>query len=816
MKNVHGPLQLSNKIIAVIVGKITGKALLVSSSPYAIVDIDINHSFDNERKEEVRGYFELVIKDYNVKVVKSGSGGYHFYSMWDNSFEPTKDSYTKVFKYEEDDETIFEVDLFVPFKSDKNSRCILLPETEAKNKEGQIGKYELIKDCNDNDLISFSELKEALFNEVGIEFEIEKPKQQLTVEDVDEILNDNSLDELIADIVDEKNEMTKKLFDIIVKGFDKSITIHKDCGASLKTEVSILPILSALNACVNSEISQNDVNDALDYIYDNANLTTNAQSKWFEVIHRNMNVKANHYGGLFTILKTYNPSYYNQYVLPLLKTNKSSPMDFLTERYTINDYKKDKSKFETRNDYVNNLVKCLAFIDNGKYIIKEKDNDKIKYSVIDSTKLNDILNFEGKYNEEYVITEEDVEKARKNHKKLPTVGETIITPHKIKMMKLLRDNDIQSCFKRFEKASIIGNDETIFGLYRPPNPTNYYIEINDNQELVHKFINLINDQMYDDNSKLSFQHFIYTHAYLLQYRKKSNVFFVKYSTTGNTGKNYIDNAFSRLYDGFTLNGITEQQMNEKHNGGMIGKLYRAYDEFDNSNYQNKTINNVVKRLTNDKIAARAMNTDTKEENDFAIDVLNTNDPAIYGMLKGGKALLSRLCIMRLKERDIRESEFSDDMDVIDDNNFAYSLYNYLMNLDLSEFVKNKCFNRYPLDKTDIIVKQLSELKSTMLDEFIDSIYDYFEQKKYKGQDVDVISSARLQQEYNIYMLNRKYKLSTSFDSELENKGIHKIKSMRFHGEVVSVYYRAHVERKEIECECFDDDSDDDYPVKDSI
>ena len=40
--------------------------------------------------------------------------------------------------------------------------------------------------------------------------------------------------------------------------------------------------------------------------------------------------------------------------------------------------------------------------------------------------------------------------------------------------------------------------------------------------------------------------------------------------------------------------------------------------------------------------------------------------------------------------------------------------------------------------------------------------------------------------------------------------------MRFHGQVVSVYYRVHVEKKQIECECFDDDSDDDYPIKESI
>lgn len=801
------------------IGKITGKALSICSSPYAVIDIDINHSFSDNRKQEVRDYFESIINDYNIKAVKTLSGGLHLYSNWDSSFKPDKDSYVGIYDYSEDDEKIFSVDLFVPFEnSNKKGRWIMLPNSEAKNKEGVIGKYELIKDCNDSDLISFSELKQALYEEVGIEFTIESKK--MIEENIDEILNDHSLDDLIDDLLDvnDKNNMTKALFDTIVKGFDKNITIHNDCGSSLNNEVSILPIITALNACVNDEITQSDVNEALQYIHDNCTLTANAQNKWYEQIVRNANMKANHYGGLFTILKKWNAEYYDDKVKPLIvgSLKKTNPDDFLNERYTISDYKREKSTFTTYEDYVYNLVKCLAFIDNGKFIIKEKDNNKIKYSVIDSTKLNEILNFEGQYKKTYIVTQDDVDKARKNHRKIPTLGEKIEVPVKIKMMKLLRSNDVQSYFKRFEKTELIGDDKEIFGLYRPPNPNDYYSEIKDDQELVQKFIRLINDQLFDDEAKCSFNHFLNTHAYLLQYRKKSNVFFIKYSTTGNSGKNYIDNAFSKLYDGFSLNGVTEQQLTEKHNGGMINKLYRAYDEFDNSNYQNKSINNIVKRLTNNKMAARAMCTDTKEEEDFAIDVLNTNDPGVYGMLKGGTALLSRLCIIRLKERDIKKSEFANDMNVIDDENFGYSLYNYLMNIDLTDFVKERKFNRYPLERTNTIAKQLLDLKITVLDEFLDSIYDSFEQKKYKGETVDVIPAKQLQQEYDYFMRNKKYRLTTSFESELEAKGLHKINSMRFHGDVMQVYYRTHIERKITEYEVFDDESDEECPIKEAI
>jgi hypothetical protein len=46
----------------------------------------------------------------------------------------------------------------------------MLPGSFAKNKLDEVGKYELIKDVNDEDLITFSEFCQILFDEVGVEF----------------------------------------------------------------------------------------------------------------------------------------------------------------------------------------------------------------------------------------------------------------------------------------------------------------------------------------------------------------------------------------------------------------------------------------------------------------------------------------------------------------------------------------------------------------------------------------------------------------------------------------------------------------------
>ena len=372
-------------------------------------------------------------------------------------------------------------------------------------------------------------------------------------------------------------------------------------------------------------------------------------------------------------------------------------------------------------------------------------------------------------------------------------------------MKELIQVNVQALFKHYTSTSLISNKRTVFSLFRPPRINDYYIHIENQPELIDKFMQLVNDHLFDEHARTSFKHFTYINAYLLQRNSKSNVFFVKYSETGNTGKNYIDNAFAKLYGEFALTGITEQQLTEKHNGGFANRLYRSYDEFEKSNYKTKSINNIIKRITNDKLSVRSMNADTKQTDDLAIDVLNTNDPACYGILKGDIALRSRLCIIRMKERSMRKSEFADNINVIDDPNFAYSLYQYLMNIDLTEFIAHQEFNRYPIERTDIITKQLNELKNNTLDDFIDSIYDSFIRKKYKKQDVDVILSSELNRLYKNYMPDRRFALTTSLNDELESRGIHYIKRMRYDGEAKPVYYRLHVEPEE--CEEFDDDED---------
>ena len=475
------------------------------------------------------------------------------------------------------------------------------------------------------------------------------------------------------------------------------------------------------------------------------------------------------------------------------------PNMFLTERYTITDFNRESISYSTKDDYIRGLVKTLAYVDDGRFILKKKDKkEKITFEIVTSKDLLNIFKVKAKYTEEHIVTQDDIDKAIRSHKKKPILGEKLQIKKSVNVSDMLSDKDVSSKFKHFENISIVGDDEHTFGLFRPPNPLDSYIPIQNNPELINDFMKLIEDQLFDENAIRSWRHFIMTNAYLLKYHQKPNVFFVKFSSTGETGKNFIDKAFSKLYEGFTLLGVTEQQLAEKHNGGMVDKLYRSYDEFSTTNYSDKSINNIVKRLTNDTMAARAMGVDTKEVDDLAIDVLNTNDPGIYGMVRSNDdALKSRLCIMRMKERTMKESPYASAMNTLDDKSFAYSLYCYLMGINLDDYVKQKAFSRYPLEETSKIIRQLNEIRPSTLEDFLDSIHDEFQTKETKDKRmIDFIKVSDLNYKYKQYMAGNKYKLSDSaLKRELEEMGIHKARAFKIGQSTYSVYWREHVEKE---------------------
>ena len=608
-----------------------------------------------------------------------------------------------------------------------------------------------------------------------------KPLENNTEEDllsIDEMMK--LINNMKFNNYDDSNVNNHELFEVLYKGFD-DIIIHNDCNTDINTEISIMPVVKSFKWFeVNNIISREELLNALEYIKTHAKLSENLKANWDNQINRYIDKHNKNYGPLLKILKVYKPEYYDKYVKPIITKvtiKNTCKEDFLTSKYTFTDYLNDAYKYNTIDDYINNLTKCFAFINNGQYILKEWNNDHVVFNIKSSKK--ELLETIGSITINVDTTQQEKEQMKKQHKK---VSDT----KNIKLIKLLDDiKNIRPKFKSFNKYDILGDDINIFGLFRPPTQELSYINISINQDLVDTWLNIIKDQLYDEESIKAFNHLLYVNAYLLQYHKKAPVFFVKYSETGNTGKNYIDNSFEKLYKEYALVGIGEQTLLEKHNGGLANKLYRSYDEFSTDNYKTKIMDNIVKRLTNNKLAVRAMCKDTKQESDYAIDMLNTNHPDLYGMLNSNdKALLSRLCIIRLKERDIKESVYYKNISIIDNPSFPISLYNYLMNIDLTDFINKGLYDRY---NSDIVQNQLKSIKGSILDDFIEYIEANWEEGTYKGKPIEYITLSNMRDLYSKYAGYKKLN-NTNFDKELEKFGIYKIQ-LKLYLKPVRVFYK---------------------------
>ena len=770
----------------------TGSSLFINECEnLAVVDIDINKTLPKEKIDEYREEFIEMLNDDNI-IIKTASGGLHIYANL--TFEPRVCQNKKI---DSSIAKIYDVDIFG--KLCKMNQQVMLPGSTIDYRgEYGLGKgsYEFVKGSYDS-IVKYT-LEEVL-EQLGLPVEeiVAKLKGDEKVKEnkgskskSNEIVCDDVTEKDLEVINDSDCNVNLELFEALYKGFD-GLEIHRDCGnVKASEEICIEPLYAALNSCVNDDtIDEDAFDEAIDFIRDNAELTKNLKStfrnKCKEAKKKIKDGKLEgNIGYVINCLKFHNKEYYQNEVLPKLRKGSPLTVDanaFLESKYSLSDFKEHYGEFTSESEYINNLIKCLAFIDNGKYIVKERDDeDKIVFNVIDRNGLKEKLNF----NIIVPNTAEDIELLRQRKKK-------ITATKSISIIKALMNPKISSQFKRFVSSSVIGDDIKIFSEYRAPNPAFSYIPIENKPELIEQWLELLNDMMFDDFAKAALDHFIKTNAYLLQKCKKAPVFFVKYSATGKTGKNWFDNAFKKLYGDYAILELTEEQCNEKHNGGFVGKLYRGRDELSNDNYKSKAANAAIKRTTNNYISARRMNQDTKQEKDYAIDVLNTNESDLYGMLNSNdKALLSRLCIIRFKEQPIKESKYFSNVDVIDDVNFAYSLYCYLKSINLDSYIHERCYDRYDSSEVQAQLKALQP-KSSLAD-FIDNVDLPWVAHKFRGdeQEYEIVKLNDLRDAYNKWMIGNRFKLSTTLDDELAKLGIIRHdKKVKIQGNMYNVYKR---------------------------
>lgn len=351
-------------------GEITGKKFIVTSSIYAIVDIDIHKETPEDERKNIEEFILSVTKDLNVFVIKTSGCGYHIYTKADKEFTTNnfKVSNNKFFTSQ-----FYDIDIFLPIgplgkvherdsqqkesliktidetndqnKSlPKDKRGIMLPGSYAYSSHNLSpdipGSYTIIQESKKN----ISLLSELWFPW----FEDETGKK---LSDLAEIKSHDIITEEKKNtpIILQKNNLNLNsyildknfLFSKILPCFDNSITIHNDSNPRNK-EVSIFPLVSALNSWLEEDllgkgpknITKDDIYSFMLHVKNNCILTDNAKKNFDYRIKRDIEngIRSHSKFTIIDIIRIHNEEKYNSMILPYLK-------EHYNKRIITNDHK---------------------------------------------------------------------------------------------------------------------------------------------------------------------------------------------------------------------------------------------------------------------------------------------------------------------------------------------------------------------------------------------------------------------------------------------------------------------------------------------
>ena len=184
-------------------------------------------------------------------------------------------------------------------------------------------------------------------------------------------------------------DMSLELFEALYKGFE-GLEVHGDAGNKrCDEEITLVPLLSAIYKCQNDVIDADVIDDAIDFIKENANLTRNARAGWSD---RRKQARANKTcrgpGALFVYLKTFNAEYFNSTVKPLMPKRAEDLNDIefdLKDSFSISDIRSKGAKgaYQVNGDaekldynaVLNDLRRCMLVVDKAEaiYVFKERD-----------------------------------------------------------------------------------------------------------------------------------------------------------------------------------------------------------------------------------------------------------------------------------------------------------------------------------------------------------------------------------------------------------------------------------------------------------
>ena len=227
----------------------TGMSLCVNQCPdLAIIDFDINKSYDDDKRKQVRDEIISKLSDNDV-VVKSGSGGLHIYVNHDID-DLYKNAYIKCYACDD-----YEID-YIACVNDEKRATIMLPGSYNKNGQYQFvrGSYQSVIRRSSNDVL----------NDVGIKLNLKRWYE------VEEYSDDSS--SKVEQQVFLPDDEECKLVDGLV-----GIDVHAHGGRIADERIDLFILFQAINS-----LSPKNREQAYTNVLTKCNLTDKARDQFDE------------------------------------------------------------------------------------------------------------------------------------------------------------------------------------------------------------------------------------------------------------------------------------------------------------------------------------------------------------------------------------------------------------------------------------------------------------------------------------------------------------------------------------------------------
>lgn len=526
-----------------------------------------------------------------------------------------------------------------------------------------------------------------------------------------------------------------ELFDALIDCIaDSSVEIHKSSSKKSSEEIAISQLYGNMLWCECDEITDDHIEESLDKIKAQANLTVECKNNWdkqtraaaIDFVKGKITFKSI---GYMVDAAKQNKDKYKNVLLPLLIKLNPKRESFRDSTYTIEDLYNEISTFTTLSQLIGKLRLCLAFHTHGGYIIKQKSTQpgrNIEFQHIKKTELSNIF---GDLTFSYPATEEDKQKMRDDKKK---VKDTMT----IKINKILTNTSFLGNFEKFNGIEMMSSDADVLQLYNPPAKTEYH------KQLILDWIGFMKEMI---NNTEAFDEMLDSHAYRFRHPNEFiEKFFINYGT-GNNCKTFLMACIDKIYPNCANVAVQQQQVeSDLFNGWLTRNLCIHFEEAQKNKpgFTQSKMEQIVKLMTTMKASARGMYSETRSARNWAIPGMNTNKETLYGLAFADDPSISRLVILDFKDNlkgEIYDKPtlYKKTHDFTNDPTFAYSLYYYLkFDHKISE---NFCPSRYDgADRQAFIDRVRKANRNSVEDWFVEKYSELIKSAKVKGVAYKVI------------------------------------------------------------------------------